>query len=71
MALTPLRPSPAPSVPKSSRKPSNMRTFAIAALVGTTLAAPATVFTPGQAPKCFVSANGATIVEYTSKLHAR
>ena len=48
-----------------------MRTFAIAALVGTVAAAPATIFRPGQAPKCFVSANGATIVEYTHKLHAR
>jgi hypothetical protein len=48
-----------------------MRTFAIAALVGTTLAAPATTFAPGQAPKCFVNAQGATIVEYTSWSHPR
>jgi hypothetical protein len=46
-----------------------MRTFAISALMGTTLAAPATIFSDGQPPKCFVLANGETRVEYSNDKH--
>ena len=48
-----------------------MRSFAIAALVGTVAAAPATVFQSGDAPKCYVLANGETAVQYTSDFHPR
>jgi len=46
-----------------------MRSFAISALVGTALAAPATIFSAGQAPKCFVNAQGETVVEFTDTMH--
>ena len=46
-----------------------MRSFTIAALVGTVTAAPATIFAVGSAPKCFVTASGRTVVEYRSDLH--
>ena len=40
-----------------------MRSFAIAALVGTVASAPATIFKQGDAPKCFLTASGETVVE--------
>ena len=43
-----------------------MRSFTLAALVGTVTAAPATVFLAGDVPKCYVLANGETKVEYTN-----
>ena len=46
-----------------------MRSFAVAALVGTAAAAPATVFQAGDAPNCFVTAAGHTRVEYTDDIH--
>lgn len=47
-----------------------MRSFTIAALVGTITAAPATIFQPGQPPKCYVLPSGETMVEYSnSALH--
>ena len=46
-----------------------MRSFAIAALVGTVTASPAYTFTAGEAPHCKVLANGATAIEYTSDMH--
>ena len=46
-----------------------MRTFALATAFALAAAAPATVFQPGQAPRCYIS-GGRTIVEYTRvKLH--
>ena len=41
-----------------------MRTFALATTFALAAAAPATVFQPGQAPRCFIS-GGRTVVEYT------
>ena len=46
-----------------------MRSFAIAALVGTVASAPATIFKQGDAPKCFLTASGETVVEYVSSMH--
>ena len=46
-----------------------MRCFAISAIVGTALAAPATIFSAGQAPKCFVNAQGETVVEFSDTMH--
>ena len=46
-----------------------MRSFAIAALVGTVAASPATVFQSGEAPKCYRTASGETVVEYVSSMH--
>ena len=41
-----------------------MRTFALATTFALAAAAPATVFQPGQAPRCYIS-GGRTVVEYT------
>ena len=70
----PSPPSAPCSLPRARRRvPSSssiMRSFAIAALVSTVAAAPATVFLAGDAPKCYVLANGETKVEYTgSDIH--
>ena len=46
-----------------------MRSFAITALVCTVTAAPATVFEPGDASRCFVTAAGQTRVEFTGDIH--
>ena len=46
-----------------------MRSFAFAALVGTASAAPAVIFSAGEAPKCFVDANGRTNIHYTDDIH--
>ena len=46
-----------------------MRSFTIAALVGTVASAPATIFKQGDAPKCFLTASGETVVEYVSSMH--
>ena len=45
-----------------------MRTFAIATTFALAAAAPATIFQPGEAPRCFVS-GGRTIVEYSAQIH--
>jgi hypothetical protein len=47
-----------------------MRSFAVAALVGTASTLPAAVFAPGAPPACTVNAEGNTLVQYTQKLHA-
>ena len=39
-----------------------MRSFIISALVSTVATAPATIFNAGDAPHCFVSAEGKTVV---------
>jgi hypothetical protein len=46
-----------------------MRSFTLAALVGTVAAAPAVIFAPGQAPVCFVNADGNTVVQYIQAKH--
>jgi hypothetical protein len=46
-----------------------MRSFAIASLLGAAFAAPATVFTTGDAPACSVDSAGRTVVHYTNDLH--
>jgi hypothetical protein len=46
-----------------------MRSFAIAALVGTVTASPAYTFATGEAPHCLVLANGATSVHYSGTIH--
>ena len=46
-----------------------MRSFTVAALVGTAAAAPATIFQAGDPPACFVTDSGETRVEFTSDIH--